>query len=371
MNYKILEVNNDKLLKQFIDFPYVLYKNSQFWVPPLYLQEQEFYNPAKNAFFEHSDVKLFLCCKNGEIAGRISANINHNYNDFHREKIGFWGSFETINDSETVKTMFGAVSEFFSKNNIKTIRGPFTFSTNEICGMLVNKFDVPPMIMMPYNFDYYEKLLLDSGHFKTKDLFAYFLDYETYKKINAVDIDKFKTKYQIESRYIDYKNFENEIKILSSIYNDAWEKNWGFVPMTYKEFYNMGKELKTFVPKESVVIAYSEGEPAGFLISLPDFNFALKRTNGKLLPFGIFKILYYKRKITQGRVITLGLSKKFRRRGIDLFLIQEAIKLNGDKYYKNGCELSWILEDNKVMNKILLNFGLEPYKIYRVFEKNI
>jgi len=145
--------------------------------------------------------------------------------------------------------------------------------------------------MMLYNFEYYEKLLIELGHYKVKDLWAYYLDYETYKKIMAVDISKFINRYKLTCRKINFRKFEDEIKILNEIYNDAWEKNWGFVPMTYREFYNMGKELKTFVPEECVLLAYTEDQPAGFLIALPDFNFILKKINGRLLPFGWLKIL--------------------------------------------------------------------------------
>ena len=171
MSYKVLEVADKRLFKQFIEFPYKLYKKSKYWTPPLFIQERDFYKPEKNKFFEHSIVKLFLCFKDCKLVGRISANINHNYNSFHNEKIGFWGSFETINDSEVVGALFNAITGFFKEQGVSVIRGPFTFSTNEICGLLVDKFDMPPLIMMPYNFEYYEKLLIDDGHRKIKDLF--------------------------------------------------------------------------------------------------------------------------------------------------------------------------------------------------------
>ncbi len=251
------------------------------------------------------------------------------------------------------------------------MRGPFTFSTNEISGLLIDAFDQPPMIMMPYNYEYYTTLIENADFQKAKDLFAYFLDYNTYKKFLEIDIKKFIERYKLEIRPINFKKFDEEIQLINGIYNDAWDKNWGFVPMTTREFAHMGDELKPIIPKESILIAYSQGEPAGFLISIPDFNIALKKTNGRLTPVNILKLLYYKRKINQGRVITLGISHKFRRRAIDVFLISEAIRLNGDKYYKNGCELSWILEDNSVMNKILNNVGLNPYKKYRLYQRSI
>jgi len=370
-NLRVSQVNTRSELKDFIEFPYKHYKNNQYWTPQLLLQEYDFYNPKKNPFFEHAEVKLFVCYKNNIPVGRLSVNINYNYNEFHKENIGFWGSFETDDSIDTVSALFSAAADFFKKHKISIIRGPFTFSTNEISGLLVNSFDTPPMIMMPYNFDYYEKLLLANGHYKAKDLFAYFLPYKTYQDILNTDISKLVERYKFRARPINFKKFDEEINILLEIYNDAWEKNWGFVPMSYNEFLAMGKELKMFVPEKSVLIAYINDTPAGFLISVPDFNFVLRKLkNGKLLPFGLLKILYYKRQINQGRVITLGISHKFRKRGLDIFLIQEAIRYNGE-FYNAGCELSWILEDNYAMNKILMNYNLSPYKIYRVFEKQI
>jgi hypothetical protein len=370
-SYKIIEVTDKNLLNNFINFPYALYPKNSCWVPPLLLEQKEFYNPKKNPFYNHSKVKLFLCYKNNKIAGRISAIINYNFNKYHNtDKIGFWGSFETINDNNVVKLLFNKIKVFFHEHNINIIRGPFTFSTNEISGLLIDNFDKYPSFMMPYNFDYYENLLLDNGHKKAKDLYAYFIPADVYKKIFEYDISKFIKKYKLKSKVIDFKNVKYEIKNIHKIYNEAWADNWGFIPMDENEFDKMGKELKMLLKPEDILFTYSDNELAGFIFAIPDLNVILNKINGKLLPTGIFKLLFGINKIHQSRVMTMGVKKKFRRRAVDIQMIQKMIQLKG-RQYSVGSELSWILEDNFLMKKILEKMGAYISKTYRVFEKEI
>ena len=252
------------------------------------------------------------------------------------------------------------------------MRGPANFSSNDSWGLLIDNFDSPPKLMMPYNHPYYPELLEKYGLKKIKDLYAYRLNAD--RDIIPERILKV-TKY-IESRNniiirtINMKNFQEEINIIKKIYNGAWEKNWGFVPMTDEEFNHLAKDLKAAVEPKLVLIAEVNGEPAGFSLCLPDIHEALIKINGKLLPFGIFKLLYHIKNIKTLRLITLGVTDKFRNKGIETVFFTKTLTTAENLGYKWG-ELSWILEDNHLIRKGIEAMGAKIYKTYRLFDKNI
>ncbi len=366
---KPVNINKKKELKKFIKFEWEVYKGDRNWVPPLIIDMLSKFNPKKNPIFKHSRIQPFLAYKDGKIAGRVVATVNENYNKFQNEKVVWFGFFELINDFEVAKALLDTVAEFGKTHNMKNMRGPASFTSNDIWGMLLDNFDEPPVIMMPYNKPYYNDLVVQYGMKKIKDLYAYKLEVAGVSLPERVlrMVDYLKQRSNIKFRKLNIKDFNNEVERLRIIYNDAWEKNFGFVPWTKEEFYHEAEDLKQIVVPELALIAEVNGEPAGFTLTIPDANQAIQKINGRLLPFGIFKLLYYFKKIDHARLLTLGVRKKFRKRGIEALFYAESLKVGQKLGYKWG-ELSWLLEDNEPMKNGIELMGGKVYKRYRVYD---
>jgi hypothetical protein len=250
---------------------------------------------------------------------------------------------------------------------METMRGPASFSLNEEAGLLVDGFDGSPLVMMPYNPEWYATLVEAYGFSKAKDLIAYWLPYSKPVERLAKIADKLKERYNVELRSLDKKHFWQDVALVRKVYNEAWEKNWGHIPMTEPELDYMAKQLKPVVEPRLVVFAFVDGELAGFGLALPDFNVALKHMNGSLFPFGWAKALWYSRRITTTRVLTLGVLNKFRRTGVGE-LIQLELMINAQKLGVTGAEFSWILEDNLLMRTALEKMGASAYRTYRLYD---
>lgn len=356
-------------LKKFMLFPWQIYKNDPNWVAPLLVNEKNLLDMSRNPFYQHSEGQYFLAYKNGEIVGRIEALINDNHNKFQEEKTGFFGFYESINDENVAKALFEAAENWIRERGMDRMRGPMNPSTNDTCGLLVDAFDQPPVLLMTYNPPYYQDLFEKSGLEKSKDLYAYYMDTsvpisDKIKRIAGL----IKKRHKLEIRPANMKKLRQELEILKGIYNDAWSKNWGFVPMTEAEFDHLAKELKSIVVPELAIFAYVDGEPAGFSLALPDMNQAMHKINGRLLPIGLFKLLWYSRKIDLIRVIIMGIRKQFQKMGIDAVFYYETYVKGVEKGYTRG-EFSWILEDNYPMRHSLENWGSKVYKTYRIYDK--
>lgn len=371
----IRKVATEQDKNTFIKLPWKIYQNNKFWVPPLLFDIKNNLDPNKNPFFKHAEVEFFLAFNDDKPVGRIAAIKNDLHNEFHKENIGFFGFFECIDDQEIANLLFNAVIDFCKQKGLTKTVGPMNPSTNDECGLLIDAFDQSPVFLMPYNHSYYKELIEKYGFIKEKDLLAYFINADVINnekmmaKLERMS-NMIKSKQGITIRKLNLKDFNNEIRRVEEIYNDAWEYNWGFVPMTTEEFDYMAKNLKAIVDTDFVVFAEVNGVPAGFSLSLPDFNFVLKKLNGRLFPFGIFKMLYYKSKIDIYRVITMGVKKEFQKRGIDSVFYLEAITCGNKKKLK-GAEISWVLEDNMVMRQTAEKLGSQVYKTYRTYSYNI
>lgn len=367
-------VESKKDLKEFIEFPWHLYKNDPHWVPPLFAERKEFLDRNKNPFFKHADVILFLAMKGDQTVGRIAGIVNHNHIETHKEKAGFFGLFECANDREIAKVLFDSVRQWLKSKGMEIMRGPANFSSNEDWGFLLEGFDSPPVIMMPYNPPYYLELAESYGMIKAKDLYAYFIDETVPTPPRVVRMaESIKKKEGVKIRSLNMKEFNREAAEIKQIYNSAWSKNWGFVPMTEEEFDHLAKNLKQIVDPHMAFIAEVEEKPAGFSLALPDFNQVLSRLNGRLLPFGLLKLLWHtkvRNKINGVRIITMGVVPEFQKRGIDTVFYVESYNVGVKRGYK-WAEMSWILEDNVLMNRVLELLGAELYKKYRLYEINI
>ena len=369
MSVSIKEVSNNTELNRFIKIPWRIYENYPNWVPPLIIDQKFKFNTKKNPFFKHSEAKLYIAEKNGSLAGRIAAIINNNHNRIHEENIGFFGFFESINDREVSDSLFNVAAEYLKSKGLTAMRGPANFSSNDDWGLLVDAFDKPPVVMMSYNPAYYLDLIEGFGFKKKIDLYAYWMHQSqmTDRLMKAAEAMKKRTRIHI--RKLNMKDFWGDVTLIKSVYNSAWLKNWGFIPMTDSEFNHTAKDMKLIVDPDLALIAEYEGKPIGFSLALPDINQALIRLNGRLFPFGLLKLLYYKRKIHSVRVLTMGVVEEFRNRGIDLIFYYETFKNGTAKGYDSG-EFSWMLETNDAMNRMAKNMGSEVYKRYRLYDFN-
>ncbi|MEP7145937.1 MAG: hypothetical protein ABI792_02885 [bacterium] len=373
--YEIELIETESGKNKFIQFPYQLYANEKNWVQPLRFDVKNNLNEKKNPFYEHSKIKLWVARKNGTIAGRIAGIINDNHNKFYHDKVGFFGFFESINDKNISSMLFDKASGFVKENGMDTLRGPVSPSTNDECGLLIDSFDSPPVMLMPYNPEYYIELFESYGFEKAKDLHALWISKDVIKdekmmgKLDRIS-DMILKKENLTIRKVNMKDFQNEVQKVRSIYNNAWEENWGFVPMTEKEFKYIAANLKLAVDPDFVEFAEINGEPVGFSLAVPDINQAIKGMNGKLFPFGFLKFLINKKKINQLRVIILGIKREYHKKGIDAIFYRNVIRAGNNKGFK-GAEISWVLEDNHAMMQTAEKLGAKVYKTYRIFDKKI
>ena len=359
---------------RFIKFQWQVYRraNDLHWVPPLLMERRDFLDPGKNPFFQHADVALFVARCGGEIVGRIAAIEDRNFNAFHGRKTAYFGLFEAVNDTAVAAALFTAAKEWARWRGLDTLLGPMNLSTNYEVGLLVEGFDSDPYVLMPYNPRYYPALFEACGLKKAKDLLAWERSAKTPPPERFARIaDKIRHQTGITIRSPNLREFDAEVARIKQVYNAAWEKNWGFVPMTDAEFDKLAADLKQTLVPDLALIAEDHGEPIAFSLTLPDMNQALKRIDGRLttygLPIGLLKLLWYSRKIDRVRLMALGIKSGWRRRGIDAVLVVETIRRADAKGYAGG-EISWTLEDNDLINRAIEAAGCTLSKKYRVYE---
>ncbi|HTP52191.1 MAG TPA: N-acetyltransferase [Anaeromyxobacteraceae bacterium] len=357
---------------RFIRFQWEMYGNDPFWVPPLLMERHEFLDARKNPFYRHAEVALFLATRDGKVVGRIAAVEDRNYNAFHGSKVAYFGLFECIDDVGVAAALLAAARNWARWRGLRQLIGPMSLSTNYDCGLLVEGFDSSPYVMTGYNPPYYRELLEACGLKKAKDLYAF----ERSAKIPPPEryvrvADKIRSHEGITVRALDLEDFDNEVGRIKAVYNSAWEKNWGFVPMTDAEFDKLAKDLRPLVVPDLALIAESHGEPIAFSLTIPDINQAFKKVGGRLtsygLPIGLAKLLWYQKRITKVRLMALGIKEGWRRRGIDAVLIVETIRRADQLGYEGG-EVSWTLEDNDLVNRAIEAAGSRRSKVYRIYE---
>lgn len=358
-----------KGINDFIEFPFRLYSGDTLFSSPLKRDLKKDFSEA-NPFFKHAKVRFFIVKEDGKTLGRIVSIINTRHIQYHGEKAGFFGFFECINDFEVAKLLLDTVKTELISNGMTIMRGPMNFSTNEECGFLIEGYEFPPIIMTPYNPPYYNDYMERYGMRKAKDLFAFIHDVRERLPEKVLRVAAIAEKRGITVRPVQKEGFDSEMLIFKEVYNSAWEKNWGFIPLTDEEIYYLGSKLRDIVVPELVLIAEDNGVPVGFMGLLPDFNQVLRRMQGSLNPLSIVKALYYQRRITDLRLLLLGIKREYRHRGVDALLFREGFKgiLKGG--YKR-VEFSWILEDNIPVQRLVEMMGARLYKRYRIYEMRI
>jgi GNAT superfamily N-acetyltransferase len=369
------KADNDFFKNKFIKFPYELHKDNKYWVPPLMFDVKNNLDKKRNPFYKHAEMEMWLAMKDGKLAGRIAAIVNHSHNKFYNDKVGFFGFFECVNDKNVSRMLFEQAAAYLKEHGMDTIRGPVNPSTNDECGLLIDAFDSPNVMLMPYNPAYYVELLEDFGFKKAKDLYAFFISRDVIKDSKMMDkleriSDMIIKKEGLTIRNVNLKDFDNEVQRIRDIYNNAWQDNWGFVPMTEEEFMFIAKTLKAIADPDFIEFAEKDGKPIGFSLALPDINQVLLNMNGKLFPFGIFKFLSGRKKIDLLRVIIMGVKKEYHKKGIDAIFYKNIIKA-GNRRNMKGAEISWVLEDNLAMKQAAEKLGAYVYKTYRIYDKPV
>ena len=368
---RIERVRSKKVLSEFIKFPWKVYANDPNWVPPLIMDMKEKLDREKNPFFEHAQMELYLAYRGTEPTGRIAAILDEDHNRFHGDKVAFFGLYESLNDSETAAALLDKASSWGKAKGMEVLRGPMNLSMNDECAFLLEGFDSPPVVMMPYNPLYYLDLMAGCGLVKAKDLYAFFMtrNHDIQEKVRAM-AEKARRELRVNIRTGDLKKINEEAERIALIYNSGWEKNWGFVPWTDNEMKFMARKLKLLADPDLVVFAEVDGKPVGFAFGLPNYNEVLINLNGRLFPFGFIKFLLNKKKIKGMRAVVFGVLKEYRQTGLSYLLYSEFEK-NGIRNGYEWGEMSWQLEDNDPINRFNASIGGEIYKRYRIFEKKI
>ncbi|MDT8406704.1 MAG: hypothetical protein RQ715_05590 [Methylococcales bacterium] len=377
---QLQQITGQRDLDRFIDVPWQLYRDDPNWRPPLKLMEKERLTPAANPYFEHAETAFWLALRDGVPVGRISAQIDHLalQQPDHRH-CGHFGFIEAIDEAEVWQTLLTQAERWLKDKGMKRIMGPFNLSINQECGVLVKGFDHPPNLMMGHALPYYAGQLEAAGYAKIKDLIAYNLDVtRPFPSPIQKLLRRARRLDALVVRPVNLKRFDDDMRLMFDIFNDAWADNWGFVPWTEAEIQQTAKEMKPLIRPEINWIAEYQGEPIGFMAALPNLNEAIADLDGRLLPFGWAKLLWRLklrgRLTATNRVPLMGIRKRFQGRPLGAyaaFLLIETIRHNGTAIGAQTAELSWMLEDNTALQDILEGIHADPYKKYRLYSKSL
>ncbi len=380
MPVEIRKVVTDADLKTFTEFPWTLNKGDPNWVPNLLSIRRDLLNKKKNPSWAYMDGEFFLAVRDGKVVGTIGAVINHRHNEFHNEQVGWFGAFEVYDDQEAATALLNAAADWIKGQGYPVMRGPQSFTTHEETGLLVDGY-TRPILLMPYNKPYYERLVLGAGLTPILDTYSYTLSSEKAESTGLLErlkriTESIMKRNKITVRPIDRKNLKQDFVLFKELYNSAWDKNWGFVPMTPDELDALVASLGQFFDPRLAFFGYVDGKPAGFILAIPDFNEVLHKAQPKPSepePLTLIKALYYwkiRPVMTWARVPLMGVKEEYRSKGVDAVLyfhVLDALLKSGYKYGDFG----WILSTNKSMNSIASSFGSEIYKTYRYFERSV
>ncbi|MFW6137543.1 MAG: N-acetyltransferase [Spirochaetota bacterium] len=369
---EVKPVETRKDFKNFLDLPGRLYRNDPSYVEPLRVDIKFQFNRKKNPFFKHGDEKSFLARTGDQVVGRITAIRNDFYVQYQEKNSGFFTFFDCVDDQETANGLFRAAESWLKQQGMENIIGPMSFSGESISpGLLIKGFDCPPFLLMAHGLPYYQRLVEAQGFEKTVDVLAFSMPIQQDIDPRLVELaQRVKHSRNISVRPFDPKNFWRDAKVLMDIYIEAWKDNWGFIPPTEEEFYDVVKTLKKIYIRELVQIAEVDGQPVGWAMTLPNINEVLIHMNGRLFPFGIFKLLYWMKRTNSLRLWGLGIKPEYRKRGVDAVLYYHTL-MEGQRLGYTVGELSWILETNTPIIRAAHLVKGREYKRYRIYQKAI
>ena len=370
---EIREASGGKTFKTFLRVPWRIYRDDPNWVPPL-LSERKAALSGKHPFFRHASWQPWVAYRDGEAVGRISAQIDDLHQERYQNNTGFFGLIEAIDDDRVFTALFQTAENWLRERGMQHIVGPFNLGINQEVGVLVEGFETPPRVMTSHSPRYYDASIRRCGYEPAQDMLAYELDFDSYRSPSAMlELIK-RTSDHIRIRELDRKNMAADLEDMRKIFNDAWQANWNFVPFTKEEFVAIGKELLMVVPHDFLQIAEIDGEPAGFIVLLPDINIAIADLNGRLFPFGWAKLLW-RLKVSfpqAARIPLMGVKKQYQNTIFGpamAFMLIETLKFPGISRGGRRVEMSWILESNKPTRNIIEQFGGRMTKRYRMYDK--
>jgi hypothetical protein len=369
---EIITVERRSELKDFIDLPWKIYAEYPHWVPPLKREVRRLLDPGIHPFWEFSERILFLARRGTETVGRIAGIIDRHHNEFHGEQMGIWGFFECADDPEAASALFSSVETWVRRKGMTFVRGPLNPSINYEAGLLIDGFEYPPALMMPYNPPFYPRLIESCGFTREKELLSFMIDGE-YRLPEWLDrlAQRLAGKKGIRIRPFRLKDPVPELALVREIFNDCWSGNWGYVPLSDHETREIGKSMVRIADPDLAFFIYYEDDPAGVCVILPDINPMLKRLNGHIGLAGLLKILLYRREITGLRGLLFGIKEKYRQLGLPLVVFRhlyEVIRKN-EKY--RYMELGWTLEDNESINFLVEEAGARIHKKYCIYKKAV
>ena len=374
---EVSPIRNRRERNDFIKFPWRIYENDPAWVPPLVLERKAFLDQKRHPFYQHGDATLFLArsrSRGSEIVGRIMASDDPNYNAIHRSNVACFGLFESIDDVDVAAALFEAATRWARDKGRDQILGPIDYSTNYVCGLLIDGFEHPPTLLTPHNPPYYARLIESCGFEKEVDWYAWWFDPANAPIGRLSRLVQRRARHtSVKIRSINVRRLVEESRRLASVFNEAWKSNWGFVPFTAVEAEHLAKEMGPIIDPRMTLIAEVDDVPVAFVICVPDINVALQRINGRLtrfgLPIGLLKLLYYRRKIRKARFVALGVLENYRRAGIAEMLVLKVLEEGTSRGFCG--ELSMTLEDNVMVNRFVEAVGASQYKTYRIYRKMI
>lgn len=370
----VKQISSKQDKKFFIHFPWSIYRNDPHWVPPLLMDMRERLNEQKNPAFKHTKVAFFLAYKESRVVGRISASIDENFVRHQGRKAGHFGFFEAENDPDVASALLESAEDWLRQEGMESVIGPAAYGGNDDnYGCLIEGFE-QPVFMHAYNPPYYSQLIENAGYAKARQLWAYFLDAD---KAQAPEQIITYAKYLEEKegvtfRRIDMKNLQRDLAFWLKIYNSAWSDNWGFAPLDEEVFQEHAKLLRLIIDPDLAIFCEVNSKPAGASLTIPNFNEALAKINGRLFPIGALKLLYQvkRRKINGCRVFTLGVDKEFRKMGIGAAFYVRILEAARKAGYRWG-DMSWILDNNDNMNKAIQAMGGKIWRRWQMYEKSL
>lgn len=369
----VIPVEGRALLDRFIRVPNAIHRDDPHYVTPLHLERLDALTP-KNPFFGHADVQFWIARKNGRDVGRISAQIDHQALAIRPDAAGHFGMIAAEDDPAIFDALLATAEDWLRARGRTRIEGPFNLNINEETGLLVDGFDVPPMLLMGHDKPYAGARIEEHGYVKAKDVYAYFCDITAEFPASVRRLLDRPLPAGVTVRRLDFKRYNEELATITDIFNDAWRDNWGFVPLSEIETDHLAKSLKPLLDPRLASIVERDGEPVGFLVALPNLNEAIGGLDGKLLPLGWAKLLWRLKVagVKSARVPLMGIRRSAAHgvAGAMLpFLLIETVRREAIKMGFTRLELSWILEDNMPMRRISESVGAVAYKTYRIYGK--
>jgi GNAT superfamily N-acetyltransferase len=370
---RIEPVRTRKAREVFLRLPWKFYQGNAAWVPPLLFDVRPQLDPARGDFFRHSDGAFFLAYRGGEAVGRIAALHNRKHIEAHGDGAGFFGFFECEEDAETAAALLAAAEDWLRGRGLETVRGPANFSIQDEAGVLLDGFEHAPMAGMAYTPPYYRELLDAAGYGKAKDLLVCRIEREKWNEAELVRMCRVADRMAlgVRIRKIDLSDLSAEAGRMAAVFAEGWRDNWGAQPISQQEFLKYSKQYKLFIDPNLILLAERDGEPLGMMVAIPNVNEIIQRIDGRMFPFGWWRLLRERKRVTTIRLFLLGVRPKARRLGLPVLFMRRYHEVLGGRGHVRQMEFSWILEDNHETLNLIGRLGGRRVQTLRIFEKKL